>query len=134
MTKEEIETAITESGATITDFRFQTVKACVVELDGKHHVGISCTLDQRERKACLAHELGHIKKGGLYQIHTPPLLKKKAESIADRYAAEILASPEDIQNAIKSGCTESWQLADHFDIPYEVMDRIIESYKLRSVI
>ena len=134
MTREEIESAITESGATITVFPFGSVKACVVELDGRNHVGISCALDQRERKACLAHELGHIKKGGLYQIYTPPLLKQKAECIADRYAAEILASPEDIRNAIACGLTESWELADHFDLPYEIMDKIIAYYKLRSVI
>lgn len=133
MNIEEIEQRIIETGATITPFPFADVKAVTIEQNGLH-VGIRADLEERERKAVLAHELGHIKKGGLYQIGTPPLLRKKAECIANRYASEIVASPEEVKHAIKSGLHCSWELADYFGLPYEVMDRILQSYKARSVI
>lgn len=129
----EIEQRIIDSGATITVFPFADIKAVTIEQNGLH-VGIRADLEERERKAVLAHELGHIKKGGLYQIGTPPLLKQKAECLSDRYAAELLASPEDVRTALKHGIRSAWELADYFAIPYDVMNRIIDDYKARSVI
>lgn len=128
-----IKEMIFQSGADIIDFNFTEIKGVVIEQDGLH-VGIRADLEDRERKAVLAHELGHIKKGGLYRIDTPPLLRQKAECLSDRYASEILASPEDVKQAIESGLHCSWELADYFGLPYEVMDRILQSYKARSVI
>ena len=133
MNIEEIEQRIIETGATITPFPFADIKAVTIEQNGLH-VGIRADLEERERKAVLAHELGHIKKGGLYQIGTPPLLKQKAECLSDRYAAELLASPEDVRTALKHGIRSAWELADYFEVPYDVMNRIIDDYKTRSVI
>lgn len=133
METEKIEQMIIRSGATINEFNFTEIKGVIIEQDGLH-VGIRKNLEARERKAILAHELGHIKKGGLYRIDTPPLLKQKAECLSDRYAAEILASPEDIRKALKHGIRSAWELADYFAIPYDVMNRIIDDYKARSVI
>ena len=129
----EIEQRIIDSGATITVFPFEDIKAVTIEQHGLH-VGIRKDLDARERKAVLAHELGHIKKGGLYRMDTPPLLRQKAECISSRYAAELLASPEDIRKALKRGIRSAWELADYFEVPYDVMNRIIDDYKTRSVI
>jgi Zn-dependent peptidase ImmA (M78 family) len=133
METEKIEQMIIQSGATINEFSFTEIKGVIIEQDGLH-VGIRPDLEARERKAVLAHELGHIKKGGLYQIGTPPLLKQKAECLSDRYAAELLASPEDIRKALKRGIRSAWELADYFEVPYDVMNRIIDDYKTRSVI
>lgn len=133
METKKIEQMIIRSGATINEFNFTEIKGVIIEQDGLH-VGIQKNLEARERKAILAHELGHIKKGGLYRIDTPPLLKQKAECLSDRYAAEILASPEDVRNALKHGIRSAWELADFFDVPYDVMNRIIDDYKSRSVI
>jgi len=133
METEKIEQMIIQSGATINEFNFTEIKGVIIEQDGLH-VGIRKDLEARERKAILAHELGHIKKGGLYRIDTPPLLKQKAECLSDRYAAELLASPEDVRTALKHGIRSAWELADYFAIPYDVMNRIIDDYKARSVI
>ena len=133
METEKIEQMIIQSGATITEFNFTEIKGVIIEQDGLH-VGIRADLEERERKAVLAHELGHIKKGGLYRIDTPPLLKQKAECLSERYAAELLASPEDIRKALKHGFRSAWELADYFEVPYDVMNRIIDDYKARSVI
>lgn len=133
MNIEMIKEMIFQSGADIIDFNFTEIKGVVIEQDGLH-VGIRKDLEAREKKAVLAHELGHIKKGGLYQIGTPPLLKQKAECLSDRYAAELLASPEDVRNALKHGIRSAWELADYFEVPYDVMNRIIDDYKTRSVI
>ena len=133
METEKIEQMIIQSGATINEFSFTEINGVIIEQDGLH-VGIRKNLEARERKAILAHELGHIKKGGLYRIDTPPLLKQKAECLSDRYAAELLASPEDVRTALKHGIRSAWELADYFAIPYDVMNRIIDDYKARSVI
>lgn len=134
MTKEEIEKAVLGSGATITEFPFTTVKAAIVEVDSRLHVGIACGLSDQEKKVGLAHELGHIKRGGLYQLHTPPLLKLKAECLAGRYAAEVIASPDEVRQAIREGYRSVWELADYFDVPCDVMADIVASYQVRSVI
>ena len=133
MNIEMIKEMIFQSGADIIDFNFTEIKGVVIEQDGLH-VGIRKDLEVREKKAVLAHELGHIKKGGLYQIGTPPLLRQKAECLSDRYAAELLASPEDVRKALKRGFRSAWELADYFEVPYDVMNRIIDDYKTRSVI
>ena len=133
MNIEMIKEMIFQSGADIIDFNFTEIKGVVIEQDGLH-VGIRKDLEAREKKAVLAHELGHIKKGGLYRMDTPPLLRQKAECLSDRYAAELLASPEDVRNALKRGIRSAWELADYFEVPYDVMNRIIDDYKTRSVI
>ena len=130
---EKIEKSIIKSGATITEYNFVGIKGLIIEQNGLH-IGIAKDLEQRERKAVLAHELGHIKKGGLYQIGTPPLLRQKSECIASRYAQEVLASPEEIRSAIAQGIKSSWELADYFEIPYDVMDKILTAYRSRMVI
>lgn len=134
MNREQIENSIVESGATITEFPFTNVKAVVVEVDNRLHVGIARGLSDQEKKVGLAHELGHIKRGGLYQLHTPPLLKLKAECLAERYAAEVIASPDEVRQAIREGYRSVWELADYFDVPCDVMADIVASYQVRSVI
>lgn len=131
MTRAEIESRIQESGADITVFDLTQVDALIVDCDGLH-VGISSRISERRQKAGLAHELGHIKRGGLYQIKTPPLLRQKAECLADRYAAYALATPEEIKRAVSEGYAEEWELADYFDLPYDVMHDIISGYRLRG--
>lgn len=132
MTTEEIEQAITEAGADVTEIRLETIRACTVEAGGGLHVAINADLSEREKKAGLAHELGHIKQGGLYQMSTPPLLRQKAETLAERYAAEILVPPHAIKEAEHEGLVTVWELADHFALPEDVMRRIIALYACQN--
>ena len=125
MTTDEIEQAIIDSGGDVTVIRFETIRACTVEVGGVPHVAINADLSEREKKAGLAHELGHIKRGGLYHASTPPLLRQRAETLATRYAAEILAPPQAVREAERQGLVTVWELAEHFGLPEDVMARIV---------
>ena len=85
--------------------------------------------NRREKKACLAHELGHCETGSFYNVHSSLELRSRYESRADRWAIKRLIPRDELVRAVRSGLREIWQLAEHFDVPYDFMQKAIDYYK-----
>lgn len=63
------------------------------------------------------HELGHAATGALHKANSPYETVERSEYRANRWTAEHFLTGDDFREAFASGCTESWELAEYFDLP-----------------
>ncbi|MGI5892483.1 MAG: ImmA/IrrE family metallo-endopeptidase [Bacillota bacterium] len=83
----------------------------------------------REEKVCLAHEMGHCITGSFYNIYSKFDIRQKHENRADRWAIKRLVPLEQLIEAVKTGITETWDLAEYFEVTEQFITKAIEYYK-----
>ena len=69
-----------------------------------------------QERVHLSHELGHCVTGSFYNIYAAVDSRRRHENQADKWAVTTLISVEELDNAIAQGCTEVWELAEHFQV------------------
>lgn len=67
-----------------------------------------------EEATVAAHELGHCCTGSYYNVRTPLDTRQRQENRADKYAIRRYLPRQALFDAVNSGLTEYWQLAEHF--------------------
>lgn len=70
----------------------------------------------RHHKVVLAHELGHLETGSLYLCSSPYETRSRCEARATRWAIETLLPFDRLRSAMREGYTETWELAEYFNI------------------
>lgn len=93
--------------------------SCVVGMDPGVLDGGS-----RER-VHLGHELGHCMTGAFYTKYTPAGRRGKDENMADRWAVRELIPEAALDDAVASGCTQMWELAQHFQVTEGFMRKAV---------
>ena len=78
-----------------------------------------------EEKECLAHELGHCETGSFYNIYSKLDIRAKHENRADKWAIKKLIPQDELKEAINCGYIELWELAEYFEVTYELMEKAI---------
>lgn len=78
-----------------------------------------------QETVALAHELGHCETGSFYNQYALLDIRKKHEHHADKWAIQRLIPREALDGAVANGCTEVWQLAEHFNVTEEFMQKAI---------
>lgn len=78
-----------------------------------------------EELVIVAHEGGHISTGATHHVNSPYDLVEKHEVKADKWAIGRLVSEEELDQAVADGCTELWQLAEHFGVTEEFMKKAV---------
>jgi len=73
----------------------------------------------------LAHELGHCCTGSFYSIHTAVDSRQRHEYRADKWAVNQLISADALDDAIATGHTELWELAEHFGVTEQFMKKAV---------
>ncbi len=89
--------------------------------------------NSQEEKVFLAHELGHIETGSFYNVHSGLDVRGKHERRADKQAIKMLVPKDELDNAVNSGFTELWELADYFDVSEDFMKKAICWYKFGNL-
>lgn len=99
--------------------------------NGKCAIGMDNTFfeDSIENRVHLAHELGHCVTGSFYNVYAPLDVRQKHEHRADKWAIRELIPEADLNEAVCSGITEPWHLADHFNVTVPFMLKAICYYK-----
>ncbi len=77
----------------------------------------------------LAHELGHCMTGSFYNIYCKYDIKSRHEYRADKWAITTLIPFNRLLEALESGITETWQLAEHFNVTGTFIDKTISFYE-----
>lgn len=72
--------------------------------------------DRAEERTRLSHELGHNLTWSFYRRDDPPYWKRRMENRANRWSIRNLVSEEELYQAIRQGYTETWELAEYFDV------------------
>lgn len=102
----------------------------VMDEDGSCYVGMDegiCDNGVRER-VHLAHELGHCVTGSFYNRYTPYECRKRQENKADKWAVKTLIPVQALDDAVAMGCTELWELAEHFGVTESFMKKAVCLY------
>ena len=81
-----------------------------------------------QERVHLAHEIGHCATGSFYSIHTAVDSRKRHENKADKWAVQHLIPVEDLDAAVANGCTEIWELAEHFGVTEPFMQKAVCYY------
>ena len=81
----------------------------------------------------LAHELGHCATGSFYNLYAACDVREKHEHRADKWAIDRLIGKENFWNAIRSGCTELWDLAEFFGVTEDFMRRAACWYRFGNL-
>ena len=102
----------------------------VMDETGRCYIGIDPGLRDggvRER-VHLSHELGHCITGSFYNIHAAIDHRRRHENRADKWAIRTLIPVEALDDAIAQGCTEIWELADHFGVTEDFIRKTVCCY------
>jgi Zn-dependent peptidase ImmA (M78 family) len=84
---------------------------------------------RKEEKVILAHEIGHCETGSFYNVYSPCDIRAKHEYRANKRTYQILVPHDDLIDAVDKGITETWDLAEYFDVPCEFMVKAIEYWQ-----
>jgi len=82
-----------------------------------------------EERSNTAHEMGHCVKNAFYEKDAPRYEKQRCENKADKWAIETLIKQSDLDDAVKLGYTDVWELSDYFCVTYEFMYKALWWYK-----
>ena len=83
---------------------------------------------ETEQRVRLAHELGHCATGSFYNRYSPCDLRRAHENRADKWAIETLIPVDELDEAVASGCTELWELADRFGVDEDFLKKALSWY------
>ena len=73
----------------------------------------------REFRGITMHEYGHLRTGCLHKAESPYQLVAQAEYRANADSFQRYLPVEMLLDAMRKGYTETWQLAEWFDLPEE---------------
>lgn len=76
----------------------------------------------------LSHELGHCLTGSFYNIHAAADLRQRHENRADKWAIRRLIPVKALDDAVAKGCTEMWELAEHFGVTEDFIRKAVCYY------
>lgn len=105
-------------------------KAATVEIGGIYgiFVDFSNITSAADELVTIAHEGGHCMTGATHKVCSPFDLVEKHEVKAWKYAVRRLISEEELDAAIADGHTELPDLADHFGVTPEFMQKAVCLY------
>ena len=109
--------------------------AAVVECDGVYGLFVDSSQFRSTSEECVAvaHDAGHIMTGTTHRVNSRLDLITRHENRADRWAIQKLIPVCDFDQAVGSGLTEVWQLADFFNVTEEFMRKAICLYLFGNV-
>lgn len=81
-----------------------------------------------EEKEILAHEECHIIGGYFYNVYSPLSLRCQQEYRANKATIKKLIPKDELIEAVKSGLTEHWELAEYFEVSDKFMLNAMEYY------
>ena len=98
--------------------------------DGKCFIGMDDSVRDGgiQERVHLSHELGHCATGSFYNIHAAIDHRQRHENRANKWAIQALIPVEELDDAIASGCTEVWELAERFQVTEELVRKAVCLY------
>lgn len=102
----------------------------IMDLDGECFIAIdpqrlSGETDERNK---LAHELGHCVTGSFYNQYSDYDCRQFHENRANKWAIQNLIPVEELDDAVASGYTEIWDLADRFGVTEDFIRKTVCYY------
>ncbi len=98
--------------------------------DGTYCIGMDHQVLETEalQREHLYHEMGHCVTGSFYNRYAAVEYRQKHENRADKWAIRRLISKDDLDDAVASGLTELWDLAEYFGVSEEFVKKAVCLY------
>ncbi|MEF9892607.1 MAG: ImmA/IrrE family metallo-endopeptidase [Anaerorhabdus sp.] len=114
----------------------EDIKSISLEYNNKLFINIDESKfdTEREKRVCLAHEIGHCISGTLYTINHSNLYRGSAEYRADYRAAKLVIPINQLKECIVNGIIEKYEIAEYFNITEEFVDRVLYIYRNKGLI
>lgn len=130
ITKTDLYAYAEEMGIEICDFDLPENKSLsMMDEEGNCYIGLDREFDTcADELVHVAHELGHCTLGAFYCMYAPFDVRGKHERRADEWAIKKLVPKDKFVKAIRSGCTEPWQIAEEFNITDKFAVKVMEFY------
>ena len=96
---------------------------CYIALDP---LAIGSMADGRVK---LAHEIGHCVTGSFYSRSSACDVRERHEYRADKWAVHALLPRQELERAVKEGCTEVRELAERFGLTEDFIRRAAYVYR-----
>lgn len=98
--------------------------------DGAQYIGMDDGVADggAQERVHLGHELGHCLTGSFYSVYTAVDSRQRHENRADKWAIRKLIPVEQLDDAVASGCTELWELAERFGVTEALMRKAVCLY------
>lgn len=94
--------------------------------DGTKIIGISKdTNNEYTRLERMAHEMGHCMTDSFYVGYSRFEVRAKYEKRADIWAVNNIIPFRSLCLAVKNGCRETWELAEHFNVSPKFIEKAI---------
>ena len=103
----------------VDHFRLRKREALsIMDEDGECYIAIDPhrLTGETDERIKLAHELGHCLTGAFYNRYSNYDCRQRHENTADKWAIRELIPQDDLDDAIASGCTTLYTLAEHFGV------------------
>lgn len=119
-----------DNGVSLFTWDIGAEKAATLEVNGQYAVFVDFDniATRAEEAVVVAHEGGHCATGATHRVYSPFDLVEKHENKAWKWAVKRLISADDLDDAVASGCTELWQLADHFGVTEDLVRKAVCLY------
>lgn len=100
---------------------------CIQSESNRCYIGLDYGVlwNEAEKRVHLAHELGHCKTGAFYNRWAALDVRQKHEHRADRWAIEAMIPEQEFDDAVVSGHTEIWDLAEYFGVTVDFMRKAV---------
>ena len=128
-TSERLLAVAEKNYVTIDHFPMPTVKACEMQIGTQSFLNLDPGLSRTESLYALAHGLGHLVTGEMYNPYSAYDNYGKHERRADEWAIRKVFPKAKIKKAICSGCVEPWQIAEEFGTSVEFATKALIYYK-----
>lgn len=128
------------SGITVDSFKFKgEVKSLAVVVDAEKCIAIDYSKVETscEERQILAEEIGHLENRSLYHLsdYCSPirhLIIAQAEYKSRCFALKLLIPIGELKE-VSNYCTEIWELAEHFNVPEEIITSAVEYYRTKGL-
>ncbi len=105
-----------------------TPSMSIMDERGQCAVAMAKSLQGAREHTCLGHEMGHCVTGSFYTQYTSGAVRGKSEYKANKWAYYHLVPPLALRDAMNSGITQPWQLAEHFSVTEDFILDALDYY------
>lgn len=135
-TVEEYEKRIIEDDILLAEYHHEGFRAATIRMDEDEAIFVnSRQIGSEQEKLCiLAHEYGHCRTGTTHSVGSSLELISRHEYRADKWAVYDLLPPAMFREALLSGITEPWELAEHFGVTEEFVRRAEYIYRADGIL
>lgn len=95
-----------------------------------NRIAIRSSIETTSKKACvLAEELGHYHTSSGNILDQDDIGNRKQERVARGWAYDKMVPLENIKRAYASGCSETWEIAEHLDVDEQFLKEAMQYYQ-----